>query len=338
MQKQPRVKEGIQEVITLDKTDKKILRALFTNKRQSFNQIAKKVRVSKEVVNYRLSRLKQRGILQGQITIIDNNKLGFDMHFMYLKLQRIGKEREKEIINYFVNHDFVKALATCTGNWDMYVVFSSRDLNHYNKILREFENFCSINLKQYKIATFLEEQFFPYNYLSFEGTILDKKVKIEKFIPDSTDLIILKILSKNPMLSLVEISQTVHLTPEAISYRIRKLINQKVIVNFFPLINVSLLGYHWYTVSLILKNVTEKREKELINYLKQLLQIVCVIRTVGQWHLDIDFHVKTSQEFREILMEIREQFSDIINDFETQLVFNDYKYTHMPKGFLQPIS
>ena len=239
MSKQSRVKEGVSDLVSLDKTDKKILRALFSNKRQSFNQIAKKVRASKEVVNYRITRLKQKRILQGQIAIIDNQKLCFDMHIMYLKLQKINREREKEIIEFFVNHAFVKAIATSTGNWDMFLVFSSRDINHYKQILREYENFCNVNLKQYKIATLLDEFFLPYNYLSSEDPTIEKKFKEEKCTPDITDLKILELLSKNSMLSLVEISQPIHLTPEAVSYRIRKLISQKIIVNFFPLINVS---------------------------------------------------------------------------------------------------
>lgn len=338
MKELSRVLEGNDKIINLDLLDKKILKALFSNKRQSFKKIGEKVRASKETVNYRINRLKNKGILQGTIAIIDNTKLEYNMHIMYLKLQKINQKREQEIIKYFVDHPFVKAIATCTGNWDMFLVFSSRNIFHYNQILREFENFCNNNLKQFKIATLLKEYFLPYNYLHNENHSSQKTTQmISKNKMKSIDVIdfqILNQLSKNSMINVIEIAKIVSLTPEAISYRIKRLIKSQIIVNFCPLINISRLGYHWYTVTLNLKNATLQRETKLVNYLKQIPQITCLIKTVGQWQIEIDVHVKSSHEFRSILMKIREDFSDIINDFESNLIFNDYKYTHMPKGLL----
>ena len=133
----------------------------------------------------------------------------------------------------------------------------------------------------------------------------------------------------------VDIAKKINLTPEAISYRIRNLINEKVIVSFFPLINISSLGYHWYTVSLNLHNITKEKEKELLAYLKAHPNIIVVIKTVGEWNIEFDVHIDSSVKFRELLMQIREQFSDIINDVESNLIFNDYKYTHLPNGLLK---
>ena len=331
-----RVKEGISHNIKLDKLDRKILRALFSNERQSDKEIGKKVRASKEVVNYRIKKLKENGILQGTVTIIDDMKLGFNLHIVYYKLQRINKNRETELIDFFTNHPFVKVIATCTGNWDMFVVFCSKNINHYNRLLINFENAIDQNLKRKRIATILKEFFLPYDYIfdrDNKGDKLRKEKEGSKI--DIKDLQILKLLSRNSELSLVDIAKKINLTPEAISYRIRNLINEKVIVSFFPLINISSLGYHWYTVSLNLHNITKEKEKELLAYLKAHPNIIVVIKTVGEWNIEFDVHIDSSVKFRELLMQIREQFSDIINDVESNLIFNDYKYTHLPNGLLK---
>ena len=331
-----RVKEGLGNITKLDMIDKKIIRALFSNKRINQKEISKKARVSKEVVNYRLNNLQKNEILVGNVAIINNLKLGYLCSITYLKLQKINKVREMEIIDFFVNQDYVKAIATCTGHWDIFIVCSSKNIIQYNDVLREFENFCGENLKKKRSAIILEEYFLPYDYIFKENGNIIKKQKVKnKMIIDFIDKKILKKISTNSSMRLVELAKKTKLTPEAVSYRIKKLTENKIITNFFPLINISKLGYHWHTVSLYLHNLNKKRENQLIKYLKDHPNIVVVIKTVGEWNLEFDVHVKTSQEFREILMSIREEFSDIINDFESNLIFADYKYTHFPDGLMK---
>ena len=54
----------------IDKKDMKILANLFVNSRQSDSSIAKKVRLSKQVVNYRIKNLIDKGIIKTFRTII----------------------------------------------------------------------------------------------------------------------------------------------------------------------------------------------------------------------------------------------------------------------------
>lgn len=50
----------------LDYVDKEIIRVLFENARLSVSNIAKKIKKSKEVVNYRLRRLEKTGLNKNQ--------------------------------------------------------------------------------------------------------------------------------------------------------------------------------------------------------------------------------------------------------------------------------
>ncbi len=328
-----RVNESKGEVTKLDKIDKKILCAMFSRKRKTQKQIAKQARVSKEVVNYRLRRLSENGVLNGAVVFIDTTKLGYNVNIMYIKLQKIDRERQKQIINQLSQNKFVKVVATCTGPWDMFIVFCSHNTKHQNEIIINFQNICKNNLKRYRHATILQEEFLSLDYLhstKFGTTATKENTKLDK-----KDLEILSILSVDAFTPLVEMAEQVKLTPEAISYRIKKLTKSGVILGILPLVNISLLGYHWYTVSLFLHNLTDKRLNSLIYYLKEHKNIVCVIRTFGQWNLEFDIHVKSSPEFSKILTDIREEYSDIINDFESNLIFYDYKYTHLPNGLLE---
>ncbi|MBU0758440.1 MAG: Lrp/AsnC family transcriptional regulator [Nanoarchaeota archaeon] len=317
----------------MDKIDRKIIRKLFSDVRVSNNQIARQVGVSKEMVNYRLNRLKKRQVLQGFVTIINNHKIGYITSITYFKLQKVNHDREKEVIFKLSGCDFVKCIATCTGPWDMFVVTASKNMLHFNQNIVEYENIMGENLKKKRSAIILEEYFMPYDYITgSQRKLMARRQTREKVLIDRIDNLILESMSNDPYISLVELSKRIDLTPEATSYRIKSLIKKGVIEGFFPLVDITILGFHWYTVSLHLHNITAVRENELIKYLMSDTNIVVVIKTVGEWDIEFDVHIENSLKFRELLMDIREKFPDIINDLESNLIFNDYKYTHFPKG------
>ena len=85
--------------IKLDAKDLKILIELDKNARQSNNQIGKKVRLSKEVVKYRIDNLIERGVILRFHTIINYFKLGFVKFKLYLRLININKDRRSRKIS-----------------------------------------------------------------------------------------------------------------------------------------------------------------------------------------------------------------------------------------------
>lgn len=62
-----------------DKTDVKILKILLQDARLSFRQVAKKAGVSTGTALSRIKRMEQQGIIKGYSTIIDHEKLGYDL-------------------------------------------------------------------------------------------------------------------------------------------------------------------------------------------------------------------------------------------------------------------
>ena len=63
--------------LKIDMKDRKILYQLDINARQSISEIAKKVRLNKNTVKYRIERLEREGLILNYYTIIDNSRLGY---------------------------------------------------------------------------------------------------------------------------------------------------------------------------------------------------------------------------------------------------------------------
>ena len=77
----------------LDLIDKKILNQLDLNSRQSDSEIGKKIRQSKQVVNYRIKKLLENGIITAFYPHINIANLGYSMHKFYLQLRNISKTK-----------------------------------------------------------------------------------------------------------------------------------------------------------------------------------------------------------------------------------------------------
>ncbi|UCB58733.1 MAG: winged helix-turn-helix transcriptional regulator, partial [Thermoplasmatales archaeon] len=87
----------------LDLKDRKILYELDLNSRQSDSEIGRKVGLNKGMVNYRINRLIEKGIIRNFYTMIDASRLGYLSCRFFMKFQYDDLEKEKEIIDYFVS-------------------------------------------------------------------------------------------------------------------------------------------------------------------------------------------------------------------------------------------
>ena len=74
------------KMIKLDSHDKKILEILLKNARESLNKIGKKVRLSRENVDYRIKKMIKEGLINRFNTIIDEKKLGLLRYGVFLEL------------------------------------------------------------------------------------------------------------------------------------------------------------------------------------------------------------------------------------------------------------
>ena len=108
----------------LDQTDVKILKNLLTDARLSNRKIAEAVGVSVGTVITRIQKMEQEGIIKGYSTILDHDKLGFELTTITEITVSKGKllEVEKEIAKM----PNVCAVYDVTGLTDAMVIVKSK--------------------------------------------------------------------------------------------------------------------------------------------------------------------------------------------------------------------
>jgi len=127
-------KGGSSEQMTIDETDRRILRHLLHDGRSSLRQMATELNLSPTTVASRVSRLERERIVKGYAGIVDSERLGYDLTAVTEILVSKGKllEMEKEIAKL----PGVCAVYDVTGEIDGIIVAKFKDreeLSHFTK-------------------------------------------------------------------------------------------------------------------------------------------------------------------------------------------------------------
>jgi len=317
----------------LDLKDKKMLQNLDLNSRANLNQLSKKVGLSKQVVDYRLKNLIKNKIINQFYTVINFSKLGYTQYKLYLKFQNVNIDKEKEIIDYWIKNKKSIWVGSCRGKWDLAVSVLAKDINDLGELLNAFINHH---------GKFILEKDVLITQISlvFTRTYLTEKREKKKFIYggkmgnyalDETNKKILRILSTNARITILEMMNELHLTRDVINYRLKKLIKDKIISQYRILINLDQINHKLYKIILRLHSLTPEKEKQLITYIASHPHGMQYLKLVGSWDAELEFEVKNDEQIHEILLEIRNKFSEIIRDYDTILIHQaEHKLNYFP--------
>ena len=110
-------------MIKIDKTDKKILLELYKNGRINYSELSKKLKTSKEVINYRIKKLTEKQIILKTIPIINYSKLGYNIYRLQIKFTNISKEKKTELIKKFEKLPNISWIVSLEGNCDRVLLF-----------------------------------------------------------------------------------------------------------------------------------------------------------------------------------------------------------------------
>ena len=317
--------------IILDLKDKKILTLLDENARYSNSQIAKKVKLSKPAIEYRLKRFEKNKTIFGFYTVVDFTKLGYSQYKIYFKFQNTSLEDEKRIIDYWNKAYNSIWVAQIRGNWDLAVSILAKSNFEFGKILNQFMNKFSkfILLKDVLLTEY--SPIYAREYLTeTKPSEFVYGIPTEIYELDETDKKILKILSTNARIPIIDLAEKTGLTRDIINYRLKKLVKDKIIVQYKTYLNLQNLGINHYKIIFRTKNFEEESENRIKQYVADHKRVTQFLKLIGSWDLEIEFETENEDELYKILTDIRKQFSDIIRDFDILRITETYKYNYFP--------
>jgi len=316
----------------LDLKDKKILYELDKDSRQSFQQIGKKVRLSREVVQYRIKQLEIKGIIKSYQTIIDMTKLGYINCRLFIKFQKNTPHEETKIIDYYKKHPKFWWVDSVGGFRDLGLACWTKNVYEFYEIKEDLLKRFGKYIDHLHISFYIKIWIYGRNYLidnKRKDIIEQSMCSAEKAEFDKKDLKILKLLADNARINIVEISSKTGISPTNINFRIKELIRKGIIVRFKVLLDLEKIGFYWYKVEMQLENFEVKNE--MLGYFRNHSNIVYAYETISDNDLEFELEVESYEKFREILEEIRQRFGKDIKKYHYMLWFKEHKFLFMPE-------
>tara|TARA_Y100000034_G_scaffold133973_1_gene201124 strand:- start:725 stop:1699 length:975 start_codon:yes stop_codon:yes gene_type:complete len=317
--------------LKLDKKDRDLLYNLDVNGRLTYSQLAKRTEMSKQLVKYRIERLEKEGFIKGYYTMIDTSRLGYTTFRVYLKFRNLVPERKEKIINYMKKQKNIWGVVLIAGKWDLALGISVKDIYEFydiwDIILEKYLQY----INDYKISIYSPIYHYAKSYIT--GDKDQSKIRIlggkEKIDYDTKDLRILGKISKNARISLVDLSDSLKMSPESINHRIKLLNKKGIIQGYRAMIDVGKMGYEYYKVETRLLNYN--KINEILLYCHKHPNIYQVDRTIGGETLEIEFHVKSLKEMLKIMEEFEKAFPKTVERFDYITVLGEEKTTYMPE-------
>jgi len=142
---------------------------------------------------------------------------------------------------------------------------------------------------------------------------------------DEIDRRILNILAQNSRTKLIQIAKQIGLSVDSTKKRIQKL--EKNVINRYTIqVDDTKLGFNLGVhIYIKLKNITKERYDEFIKEMERNSRVIDLISMLGDYDMYIVILAKDTTEMDEMKMEIKQKFSDIINEWKEMLVTKIYK-------------
>jgi len=324
-------------MLKIDLKDKKIIYQLSLDARQSLSTIARKVNLSPQSVEYKINRLEKLGVLNGYYTCIDISKIGYSIFKIYIKLQNLDHDKEKEMIEDLQKNPHITWVASCDGMWDLYLVIWSKNVFQFNEIFNEINNKYSYYFSKKSIISTTKVLQFMRKYLAPEKKLIDySKIEWAREISevnlDHVDFQILLLISQKARMFDSEVGNKLNLSRKVVSYRIKKMEEQKVIYGYKPFLGGNNLNFETYKVFLTLQSFTKDKEDRLVAFLNAHPYVIEVNYTLGNWELELDIESPSIDANHELIRELRNKFNDVIRDCDIMHISKSYRYDYLPKG------
>ncbi|MBU0591190.1 AsnC family transcriptional regulator, partial [Candidatus Micrarchaeota archaeon] len=302
----------------IDWKDRQILFQLDEDSFQPAATIAKKIRLSKQVVGYRIAELQRKGILRRCCVIVNEAKLGYAFFKFYLKYKKVDKKLEEEIISFFNKHSDVGLLDTCDGRFDMFLGVWAKDTHHLYKTYKElFEEygryFEDISISIVETA-----------YNSKRGYLIGERTKSEvplfggeiEYTPqiDELDRKILAMLSKDARSRIVDIAKKLKITPNAIGYRIKNMKEKEVIQGARIVLDRNKIGFLSYKVLVKVDSFDEREVRRFLAHVTQHPNIIDIDLCLGDWNIELDVEIEDYNDITDLGPTVRDYF-ELLKDY-----------------------
>jgi DNA-binding Lrp family transcriptional regulator len=258
-----------------------LLHELYINGRSPFSELGKNIGVAKENVAYRLSTLKQNKVITKIIPLIDYSRMGYRT-FRILMKASYTPEGFKKLVDLTALHWFANLSG---GSWNITATFLVKDeIDFYDQLPQIFE--CFDDVQKYSIAEIIAIEHFSPGFLTTKEKVHHITGRQEPLVVDQTEEKILSLLFQDGRMSVLDIAKKMNMSATAITYHIKKLVTEKVIISYVPVISPKEIGYDHFKI--MFKIVKPSLRSMLYELLKEHPNVIYITHSLGSYDLECE--------------------------------------------------
>lgn len=314
-------------MVEIDAKDREILFQLSLNARAGLPELAKKTKLSKEVVHYRLKNLEKKQVIEGYYAVINTYKIGMLFYRVYMKTSNMTVEVEKKFIDYLKGNPKVTWIVEVDGDLDFLYVVWGKNINDLEEVYKEINDKFGKYLQSKFFSVMTSVYYFKHKYLvgREDGSFRLTGGKVEYPKLDELDYKLLTLLSNQGRLPIVDIARKLGSSAKVVQHRIKRLMKSEVITCFNVKINHKLLCYTQRKVMLNLNDNSHQTLKKLISFITYHKSTIYITIAIGQYDLEFEMMEASHEDFHYMLKELKNSFPGVIKDYFTVIFYNEPK-------------
>lgn len=298
----------------LDRKDRLLLSLLYANSRMSFTEMGRKMRLSSSAVERRMRRLEDAGVICLLFANVDLTKLGLKSYRLYFKFDVMDRNTESGILKLFEEYPQTLWGVICEGEYDaLWRIVAKSELDVEDAAYLMLRRFGG-RVVERTVATTTYQIYLAWNRAletpRHPPLPTERIAGVERV--DGTDMKILSALYSNAREKTITLSRLAGLTPDAVQYRIRRLIERKIILGYTAWFDAKKLGFNYYKIMIGFRSATKEDEKKFLRFCMENDAVIFINKTIGSWDMEVDIIVRNNEELHEFMRVMRTEFGHIL--------------------------
>ena len=296
------------------------------------SEIAKQVKLSKQVVSYRMRNLEKAGVIEGYFAIINIYALGIAHYRVHLRYQNMTAKDEQQLLEFITHHPGVSWIIQLYGDLDLAYIVWATSITEFEKTFEDINSRFGHLFKEKHFSIGIRLYHYRHKFLVDKEDFTEIVIggdKVQKEL-DELNLKLIRYLSSHGRAGLLEMAKQFNVSPKLISKRLHVLLAKQILLGFDVKINYRLLGYSHAKIMINLHNTSMPAMRAIVNYLKSLQQVIYITKSVGLYDIEFEIMIKSTEEFHDILTSVRFAFSQNIKNFNTVFVYYEPKTHRLP--------
>jgi len=132
----------VKDAIPLDPVDRRLLRALQTDGRATYDQLAAEIQMSASAALRRVKRLEEAGVIAGYVAVVSPERVGLGLSaYINVRLEKASETHKRNPMDQFKAAvqtwpEVVECVAL-TGEMDYLLQVVVEDMAHYSRFIME---------------------------------------------------------------------------------------------------------------------------------------------------------------------------------------------------------